>query len=195
MLSESAMFQDDVLQEARALSEHVRADSSPAVAPGVHPGFGGCVPAAAVRRLVPPPQAGRRGSGNLDAVRPPVVMVVDDDIGMRDSLVMVLENEGLQAVAARHGAEALATLGQMTHLPALIVLDLMMPVMNGWDFRAAQLADAKLARIPTLMLTAAGDADLMQPALGAAEILHKPIDLEVLFDACERLIPGWEREN
>lgn len=123
------------------------------------------------------------------------VLIIDDDGGMRDSLAMVLENEGLESAVARNGAEALESLGRSKRLPDLIILDLMMPIMNGWDFRSAQLADPRLAAIPTLVLTADTDASLQAEEFFVSECLRKPIDIDALLASVAGLIPDWHPET
>ncbi len=71
--------------------------------------------------------------------------------------------------------------------PAVILLDLMMPVMDGADFRAAQLRDPRLAAIPVVVLTADGRFQQAAQALGAAAAFAKPFELKVLLRALERL--------
>ncbi len=130
-----------------------------------------------------------------EAARRQRVLIVDDDASMRDSLAMVFENEGYEAMVAHNGAEALENLRGTHARPDLIVLDLMMPVMNGWDFRAAQLGDAALADIPTLVLTAAGRADSpVHGDLSMPHVLRKPVELDILLNMVERLLPGDDED-
>src|SRR5207249_387698 len=81
------------------------------------------------------------------------VLVVEDDFDLRDALVPILEYEGHRVVSAANGREALDWLHAMPP-PSLILLDLMMPVMNGEEFRAEQLRDPALASIPGVILSA-----------------------------------------
>src|SRR5690242_6605113 len=90
-----------------------------------------------------------------NAVRKPLVMVVDDDDDIRETLVGLLEDEGYEVVAHPTGRDALDAL-QAGILPRVILLDLMMPVMGGGEFRPAQLGDPALASIPVILITAAG---------------------------------------
>ncbi len=110
------------------------------------------------------------------------VLVVEDDALIRDAVVELLAFEGVEAVAAGNGAEALAQLRRREVAPALILLDLMMPVMNGWQFRAAQLADPDLAAIPVVVMSAS-DPDGLQ----ADAVLEKPFEASVLLDAVARV--------
>src|SRR5690242_8866746 len=82
------------------------------------------------------------------------VLVVDDDYAIREMLTEVLEDAGYRVISVENGAAALAQLREMLTPPCLILLDLMMPVMTGWEFRIAQQADARLAAIPVIALSA-----------------------------------------
>src|SRR5262245_23155992 len=84
-----------------------------------------------------------------------LVLVVDDDEEIRNALTEFLSDEGYGVVSASNGREALASLREGVH-PSVILLDLMMPVMDGWDFRAEQLRDPGLRDIPVVVITATG---------------------------------------
>jgi CheY-like chemotaxis protein len=109
-----------------------------------------------------------------------VVLVVDDDSDLRETMCDVLEADGHTTRAARNGEEALALLRKEPGID-IVMLDLMMPVMNGWRFREAQLADVALARIPVVVMTAA--ADLTRAPITAAQILPKPVTMKSLLAA------------
>jgi CheY-like chemotaxis protein len=113
------------------------------------------------------------------------VMVVEDDALIREMIIQVLACEGLEAVGARDGEEALRHLRQDHLHPALILLDLMMPVMDGWQFRAEQLKDPALAEIPVVVMSALDSDDV--PAEGR---VSKPFELEALLDAVARFAPS-----
>jgi CheY-like chemotaxis protein len=104
-----------------------------------------------------------------------VVMVVEDDHLIRQVIAEALEEEGFEVVEAANGKEALEAL-RSAH-PSLILLDLMMPVMNGWEFRRAQLADPQIAEIPVIVLSALKDHQVE-----AQKSFTKPFDLEDLLD-------------
>ena len=114
----------------------------------------------------------------------PLVMVVDDDDDIRESVSLLLSDEGYDVITAPNGAVALHELNQGVH-PSLIVLDLMMPVMSGWEFRDRQLHDANLATIPVIVLTAAGEP---LGNLGGARVLSKAAGARVLLAAVERAV-------
>jgi len=108
------------------------------------------------------------------------ILLVDDDRDQRESLAEVLEQEGYRVSQATNGEAALAALrGGVA--PAVIVLDMIMPVMNGWQFCEAQRADPALARIPVVVMTAA--ADLTRSKIEAAQILSKPLTTKRLLAA------------
>jgi len=106
-------------------------------------------------------------------------MVVDDDPDIRESLADVLQEEGFDVVTAANGAEALEVLASGP-LPSVILLDMMMPVMNGFEFRLAQKMAEELAPIPVVIITAG--ADQRSRDLGAAAVLRKPLDVSRLLE-------------
>ena len=108
------------------------------------------------------------------------VMVVEDDASIRDLVIEVLGSEGLTAVGVENGAEALHRLRRDPVRPALILLDLMMPVMDGWQFRA----DPALARIPVVLMSALQNEECARVA--AEDQVTKPFDLDVLVDTVAR---------
>jgi CheY-like chemotaxis protein len=110
----------------------------------------------------------------------PTIFLVEDDKATRDAMTMVLESEGYRVKAAANGREALDRLRD-ARPPRLILLDLMMPVMNGWQFRDAQTRDPRLASIPVVLFSA--EADLSQKAknLGIAGYLQKPVEFDELL--------------
>ncbi|NTU84206.1 MAG: response regulator [Chloroflexales bacterium] len=107
----------------------------------------------------------------------PRVLLIDDDAGLRALLTELIEDSGFVALDAVHGQEALAMLRQQPVSPCLILLDLMMPVMNGWEFRQAQRADPGLATIPVIVLSARTDVQTSAQPLAAQAYLKKPVDI------------------
>ena len=114
------------------------------------------------------------------------VLVVDDDVAILEMIRLVLEGSGHCVATARDGVEALTRLRSDAPKPCLILLDLMMPRMNGWDFRAEQVRDPKLAEIPVCVLTGDRDAAGKAAALGVAGYHDKPIDLDSLLETVAR---------
>jgi CheY-like chemotaxis protein len=121
---------------------------------------------------------------NAEAL-PPAVLVVDDDRDIRETLCELLEDEGYRAVGAGDGREAIATIRASDALPALILLDLMMPTMDGLAFRAEQLQVAAWAAIPTVVLSAFAVDEAAAIEL-AAPILKKPIAIDRLLETVAR---------
>ncbi len=112
------------------------------------------------------------------------VLVVDDDRDIRETLQELLEQEGYDVDIAKNGHEALA-LARREH-PALILLDLFMPVMDGLEFRRAQIEDPSLAHIPVVVVSAAAGMETRIGELGVAGYLEKPLRIEQLFEIVKR---------
>jgi CheY-like chemotaxis protein len=108
------------------------------------------------------------------------VLVVDDDVHIRYALVDALEDEGYRAICASNGAEALQVLREMPQPPSVILLDLMMPVMDGWQFRAQQQRDPRLSKIPVVVVSAIGNGMGEAFQVSASAYLKKPFLLQDL---------------
>jgi CheY-like chemotaxis protein len=115
---------------------------------------------------------------------------VDDEPAIREILTEALLAEGYEVRVAAHGAEALELV--QASPPAAIVLDLMMPVMDGWTFRARHLELDGAAEVPVVVLSAAHDAARQAQMLGAAAVISKPFDLEAVLGTLDGLLaaPG-----
>jgi CheY-like chemotaxis protein len=113
------------------------------------------------------------------------VLVVDDHDDARETLAMVLEAEGYPVATACDGADAWRYLHRCPP-PCLILLDLTMPVMDGWEFRRRQRADSKLTRIPVVIISAVADVNPMGPPLEADDFLPKPVDVDQLLTHIRR---------
>lgn len=111
-----------------------------------------------------------------------VVLIVDDHEDIRESLRDVLAEEGYRVATAANGREALRYLRE-NRPPCLIVLDLMMPVMNGYEFRTIQREDPDLAGIPVAVVSGREDAAENAAEMEAVRFFSKPVDLEVLLGA------------
>ncbi len=111
------------------------------------------------------------------ALRDLRLLVVEDDDMIRDALTELLRDEGATVTAVMNGREALAQL-RSAHAPDLILLDLMMPVMDGWEFRVEQRADPALAHIPLIAMSA--DMSAKARAIAADAYLRKPLDFAEL---------------
>ena len=114
------------------------------------------------------------------------ILLVEDDRDVRESIAEVLEEEGYRVTLAKTGVDAIEQLGKSHHLPTAIVLDLMMPVMDGWQFRKEQKQHPDIADIPLVVITATGKRPVL---VDAAELVMKPLDLNRLFEAIERYCP------
>jgi CheY-like chemotaxis protein len=108
------------------------------------------------------------------------ILVVDDERDIRDAIAELLQDEGYEVEAAGDGAEALAK-ARDCH-PLVVLLDLMMPGMNGWEFRDRQRGDPQLAEIPVIVVSALGKV----PGVDAAGYLQKPFNLDDLLTAVRR---------
>jgi CheY-like chemotaxis protein len=115
------------------------------------------------------------------------IMIVEDDEGIRAALGDLLREDGFQVTEAGHGRVALDLLRRSEVLPDIILLDLAMPVMDGWTFRSHQLADPRLAAIPVVILSATNGVPEHARELGVDDFLPKPFSVPDLLDAIERI--------
>jgi CheY-like chemotaxis protein len=111
---------------------------------------------------------------------PGEILIVDDDADVRETLRELLEAEGYRCAAAANGQAALMYLGGAS--PSLILLDLMMPVMDGFDFRKAQLENESWRNIPVIVVSASGRSKPAARDMAAADYLDKPIDVQLLVE-------------
>jgi CheY-like chemotaxis protein len=114
------------------------------------------------------------------------VMVVEDDYAIRETLKELLEEEGYRVTQAANGAEALARLRDTEGPPSLILLDLMMPVMDGWEFRDAIAEDPKFSDIPVVVISADHSLDTKVSSMDVQAWLSKPFELEQLLSTIGR---------
>ncbi len=115
----------------------------------------------------------------MDRRRQRRVLLVEDDPSIREMVVMALTDEGYAVESATNGATALALIERGA--PDVILLDMKMPVMDGWAF-AAQYERRFARRAPVIALTAARDAARSAAEIGATDYLAKPFELDVLLD-------------
>jgi len=111
------------------------------------------------------------------------VLVVEDDRDIRRNVELLLSSEGYTVQVAQNGQEALSMLQNAAELPCVIMLDLMMPVMDGFQFREAQQRDRSLADIPVVIMTADGHVDEKKLRTQAAGALRKPADVDDILNA------------
>ena len=125
-----------------------------------------------------------RWYSQVEANGTPRVLLVDDDSLIRVTLAEALADEGYAVETAGHGREALEVLANWR--PDVIVLDLMMPVMDGWAFRAEQIRLGLADSVPLVILSAARRASEAARDLSAQDCVQKPFEFDVLLDAIAR---------
>ncbi len=121
-----------------------------------------------------------------------IILLVEDDYHIREAVNGVLEDAGYDVIQAENGRAALERL-QAGSRPDLILLDLRMPVMDGWEFRAAQKNDPNLAIIPVLAVSADGSAKA--EAIAADGYLRKPLSTPTLLETVARILAHAERQR
>ena len=117
---------------------------------------------------------------------PPSVLIVDDDRNTRDLICSVLADKGYVTATACNGKEALSYLRSSALHPRLILLDLMMPEMTGWEFRKAQKEDPAISGIPVAIITGFDKLEGQAQTLGAVDVLCKPSRVEALIALVSR---------
>ena len=110
------------------------------------------------------------------------VLIVEDDPGIRDTLQHLLEAEGYTVFLAEHGKDGLELLRRMAP-PCAILLDIQMPVMDGYEFLREKNADPAIAEVPVVVLSATAEAKDLN---GAADFIRKPFSIPQLLKAVER---------
>jgi CheY-like chemotaxis protein len=108
------------------------------------------------------------------------ILIVEDDSDVRGAMAALLEGEGYQVIEAEDGAAALRHLRSSEDV-CLILLDLFMPVMNGWKFRDEQRRDPRIADIPVVVVSADAAAPQKAAALGAVDAMVKPSNFDRLL--------------
>ncbi len=109
------------------------------------------------------------------------VLVVEDNEDVRETLVELLESYGYEAIGAEHGREALEKLARLRTRPCMIVLDLMMPVMDGRSFRLEQLKQPDVSAVPVVVISAYDESPERMRDMQALAYLRKPINLTELM--------------
>jgi len=116
------------------------------------------------------------------------ILVVEDDTDLRGALAGLLEDQGFGTLRAKDGVEALKKIREVRR-PCLILLDLMMPRMNGWEFLELHRSDRSLSSIPLVLVTAFRDTEPAQ----AKAMITKPIDVPKMIETLERLLRDEEK--
>lgn len=122
------------------------------------------------------------------------MLVVEDEENVRESVAALLEVEGYEVVTANNGAEALAVLRNGPDV-SLIFLDLMMPQMDGWAFRARQLNQPKFRDIPVVVLSGAHRIEREVGSMHPAAVLRKPVGIQELLDVVDQALAGEQQAN
>jgi CheY-like chemotaxis protein len=129
------------------------------------------------------PENGIVGGGGMSSSCPKYVLVVEDDRDIREGLTDLLGDYGHEVRGASNGREALDLMGE-SPLPCMVLLDLMMPVMDGWQFMDEVSRRSELAGIPICIITAGESAKARGPSV--VSIIRKPFDASTLMRVVER---------
>jgi CheY-like chemotaxis protein len=122
-------------------------------------------------------------------------VIVEDDEEVRESLAVLLAKRGVDVVVAEHGAAALDHVRGRRAPPSVVLLDLWMPVMDGWDLMKAQSSEPMLVDVPIIVITAdASASDSTMPDTVRAVVL-KPLLLESVLDALNRVWAAADRTS
>lgn len=117
------------------------------------------------------------------------VLIVEDSLEIQDSLREILELESYHVNVANNGQEAMDYLESASDLPQVILLDLRMPIMNGYQFRKLQTEDPRFNQVPVIMMTADHNATTRSEYTSANAFLRKPLDMEVFLNTVEKFCP------
>jgi DNA-binding response OmpR family regulator len=117
----------------------------------------------------------------------PCILIVDDDPDILQTLALCLSTEGYKILMASNGREALDVVEN--ERPSVILLDLMMPVMNGWDFRRKQRETPAFANIPVLLMSAGAHMATVSGELNAAGYVTKPVEMSDLLAVVQQHCP------
>lgn len=112
----------------------------------------------------------------------PSILIVEDSLDIQDSLKQLFESENYDVHVTSNGQEALTYLRSGAKHPNVILLDLMMPVMDGYEFRKTQMLDEVLSKIPVVIMTADGHVEEKSGKLAGAAFLKKPVDIDIILN-------------
>ena len=127
---------------------------------------------------------------DTEPTSPPEILLVEDDRDVRETIAEILEQEGFSVTGARTGADAIQRLKDGPRLPMAVLLDLMMPVMDGWAFSTMQQSDTRWAAIPVVVISADSNLEDKANAIRAIAYLRKPFDIDELLAVLNRLVDG-----
>jgi CheY-like chemotaxis protein len=119
-------------------------------------------------------------------IAPRRVLVVEDDQDVRELLAEILQEAGYAVSCAANGLRALELLRSGAEQPAVILVDLRMPVMDGVEFCRQKCADNALEHIPVIMMSAAGQLEPRLQQISVQALLKKPMSIEAVLEAVER---------
>lgn len=114
------------------------------------------------------------------------VLIVEDDRAISDALSDLLESEGYSVKCAFNGQEGIDALNSLDHPPCVILLDLMMPVKDGFQFRIEQLKIPTFSEVPVVVMSADGNIREKKARIGAAEYIKKPVDIDTYLNVVKR---------
>ena len=134
------------------------------------------------------PTATRAKTVSAKGARDHVVLVIDDEAMVRETVGDFLTDEGYRVLLATSGAHGLKLLSTASIKPSVILLDLKMPDVDGWQFRELQMRDETLATIPVIVLTGTPNATVR----GASVVLRKPLRLPVIGKAIRTVLESSE---
>ena len=115
-----------------------------------------------------------------------LILIVDDDQGIRDALSELFEMEGYGVKVASNGEEGLAVLRAMDPEPDLVLLDLMMPSVDGLEFRQRQMNENLRTHVPVVLMSADGQIEKKRLRSGVTDHLRKPMDISQVMDVVRR---------
>jgi DNA-binding response OmpR family regulator len=118
------------------------------------------------------------------------ILVVEDDETIRESIVELMMEEGFEVAAAENGSAGIAYLRNAGKLPDLILLDLMMPVMDGFEFCTVKNREPHWAAIPTVVMSADGHVVEKKLKTGASDYIQKPLDIDDLIARVTQFLPA-----
>jgi CheY-like chemotaxis protein len=114
------------------------------------------------------------------------ILIIEDDRSISEALSELLQSEGYSVVTAFNGQEGLDLLVKSPVLPRVILLDLMMPVKDGFQFRDEQLRNPKIAGVPVVVMSADGHVQEKKARIGALDYIRKPVDVETYLKVVAR---------
>jgi PleD family two-component response regulator len=125
--------------------------------------------------------------GELMPTEPTYVLLIEDDIDIAEAIESVFHLENIRYQSMKDGQSALDYLNSVDQNPSLIIMDVMMPLLNGFEFRKKQLSNKKIANIPTIAMSATSDFEKVD-AGHFNEFIKKPIDIEQFIDLIKKYL-------